>query len=175
MAKKEKKPAKKVKKEKQPVSPKQKMIRLIIIIVAALVLIGGTVILAKFILWPRYKEYRKKHETEIIEKEKIKKKEMGEVIKLEEITVNTFGSNGYRYVVAGLAIETSDPKISEEIILREPQIRDGLIHYFRSKTAQQISKLSFHDSARIDIDRIVNDLLTTGEIDSIYIIKLLIQ
>jgi flagellar basal body-associated protein FliL len=77
--------------------------------------------------------------------------------------------------VAELAIESSKESIIKEIENREPQIRDVLIAYFRSHTAQEISDISFQEKSRSEIIQIVNDRLNSGVIDSVYYVKLILQ
>lgn len=108
-------------------------------------------------------------------KEDKKRKGLGEIIKVADITVNTNRSNGLRFVLVELALEVHDKKVSQEIKDKEPQIRDMFISYFRSKTAPEIARLDFQERSKKELMEKLNNLLTEGEVDSIYYTKLILQ
>jgi flagellar basal body-associated protein FliL len=141
-----------------------------------IIILLGAFSLTKFILLPLSRKYeinKQIKEKELAEKNSIA--EMGLIYVIDDLTVNTRASNGYRIVVAELAIESSKESIIKEIENREPQIRDVLIAYFRSHTAQEISDVSFQEKSRSEIIQIINDHLNSGVIDSVYYVKLILQ
>lgn len=141
-----------------------------------IVILSGAFSLTKFILLPLSRKYeinKQIKEKELAEKYIIP--EMGFIYIIDDLTVNTRASNGYRIVVAELAIESSKESIIKEIENRVPQIRDVLIAYFRSHTAQEISDTLFQEKSRSEIIKIVNDHLNSGVIDSVYYVKLILQ
>ncbi len=149
-----------------------KWILLILFIIAATV---GAILLSKHVLWPQYQEYKEKKEVSDIEKEKLKEQEIGPIYKIEELTVNPFGSYGLRFVMAALALEADSEDLLEELEKREPQIRDMLIRYFREKSTNDFLKPSFQDSSAQILMKRINARLFSGKIDSLYYLKLVVQ
>jgi len=104
-----------------------------------------------------------------------KGREIGNIVVFEDITVNTNKSEGLRFVLVSLAIETMDKKVAQEIKDRSPQLNDFFINYFRSKTALEIAKLDFQEQSKRELKQKLNEMLSSGKVDSIYYTKLILQ
>lgn len=140
------------------------------------VIIVGAFSLTKYVLLPISRKYQMKRQ--IKEKAQAEDKKipgMGLVYLIDDLAVNTLGSNGYRIVVAELILESKEKAVIEEIEKREPQFRDVFIKYFRSHTDKEISNLSFQEKSRSDLIKIANERLNSGVIDSLYYVKLILQ
>jgi len=145
--------------------------------ISILVLFGAFVV-TKYILLPVSRKFQLKRQVAKIESEKSKEngiKEVGLIYNLKDLTVNTMGSTGYRFVIVEVAIETNSKKIIQELEKREPQLRDVFIKYFRSQTAVDISAPSFQEESRKNLMLIVNNRLSNGKVDSLYFVKLILQ
>ncbi len=125
--------------------------------------------LSKFVLYPIYKNSK----THAIQMETMAK--MGDVYYLKDLTVNPMATNGRRFVVAEYALESRNPEVIRELKNREPQIRDEFIGYLRQRTATQILDIDFQETSKEDLTDIVNKLLYTGSVDSLYYTKLILQ
>jgi len=150
-------------------------IKWILLIVFIIVATVGAILLSKNVLWPQYQQYQEKREVANAEKEKLEKQEIGPIYKIEELTVNPFGSYGLRFVMAALALEADSEELLEELKKREPQIRDMLIRYFREKSTNDFLRPSFQDSSAQILMKRINDRLFSGQIDSLYYLKLVVQ
>jgi len=158
-----------------PIAVKVLAIALMVVIIGA-----AAFFITKVILLPRYQRY--KIEKELLKKnneeKKLKKKpnrEMGQIFEIKDLTVNTFGSGGRRFVVAEFAVETHSKETYKELGVRAPQIRDMIISYLRHYTADQILSLSFQENSRSELTKNINALLHSGPIDSLYYSTLVIQ
>ncbi|RKY62144.1 MAG: hypothetical protein DRP96_01005 [Candidatus Neomarinimicrobiota bacterium] len=158
-----------------PIAVKVLAIALMVVIIGA-----AAFFTTKVVLLPRYQRY--KIEKELLKKnneeKKLKKKpnrEMGQIFEIKDLTVNTFGSGGRRFVVAEFAVETHSKETYNELGVRAPQIRDMIISYLRHYTADQILSLSFQENSRSELTKNINALLHSGPIDSLYYSTLVIQ
>jgi len=163
--------------EEQPEEKKglSSTIKIILIVIVLALLSTGAFFVSKTFLLPKYEAYK---EAKLIEEqERIKNQVpvMGLIHVINNITVNTLGSGGRRYVIAEVALEVADQTIVDEIIMREPQIRDVFIRYLRRQTAQHVLDLGFQERSRRDLTDELNAHLNTGQVDSLYYIKLLLQ
>lgn len=154
------------------ISPLVKII-LIVIILAGLSV--GAFFVVKIFLLPKYQAYQAVKETEALEKAKNEVPQIGLIHIINNITVNTLGSGGRRYVIAEVALEVSDQLVIDEIIAREPQLRDEFIRYLRRQTAQHVLDLGFQERSRRDLTGMLNAHLNSGKVDSMYYVKLLLQ
>jgi len=146
-----------------------------ILVAGIIVAIAGTVLLAKYILWPQYKKYKEQKKVAQKVEEKENGKEMGPIFTIGDLTVNPYGSNGLRFVIAEIALEAESEDSIEELKKREPQIKDLLIRYFRQRSTNQILNPAFQDSSTKSLREEINSRLYKGKIDSLYYLKLVVQ
>ncbi|RMF06763.1 MAG: hypothetical protein D6762_08820 [Candidatus Neomarinimicrobiota bacterium] len=125
---------------------------------------------SRFVLYPMYKQAKLKNMNSVAQLAR-----MGDVFHLKDLTVNPLATNGRRFVVAEYALEAHNPEVIKELQNREPQIRDEFIRYLRQHTATQILDLNFQEESKKELTQMVNDLLYSGDIDSMYYTKLILQ
>ncbi|MEA3286005.1 MAG: flagellar basal body-associated FliL family protein [Candidatus Marinimicrobia bacterium] len=151
------------------------LVKIIVLVIVLIVLSIGAFFISKSLLWPKYLAYKEAKEIATIEQAKNEVPPMGIIHIINNITVNTLGSGGRRYVIAEIALEVTDQVVVDEIIAREPQIRDEFIQYLRRQTAQHVLDLSFQERSRRDLTKMLNEHLNSGRVDSMYYVKLLLQ
>lgn len=151
------------------------LVKIVIIVIVLIILSVAAFFVSKSLLYPKYVEYKQAKELEAIEQAKNEVPTMGLIHIIDNITVNTLGSGGRRYVIAEVALEISGQETVDEIIQREPQIRDEFIRYLRRQTAQHVLDLGFQERSRRDLTKMLNSHLNTGTVDSMYYVKLLLQ
>jgi flagellar basal body-associated protein FliL len=94
---------------------------------------------------------------------------------IKGITANTAGSRGRRFVTFDLILETRVEDARDEMITKEYQIRDAMITYFGGRSVGELATRQFMTAAKDTIQVLINGLLETGEIDTVYFTKFLIQ
>jgi flagellar basal body-associated protein FliL len=154
-------------------------IGLVLKILLILIVIGGATagafFLTKKVLLPANQQYQIKKAQQKKEMEIVEKKIMGPVFVIKDITVNTLGSTGRRFIMAEFALETKNPEVMKEVEVREPQFRDMIIKYMRQYNEDEILDINFQESSRTDLTNLVNERLTKGKIDSLYYVTLVVQ
>ena len=150
-------------------------VKILIVVIVLIILSVGAFFVSKMFLLPKYQSYKEAKEIAEVEAAKNVVPSMGLIHIINNITVNTLGSGGRRYVIAEVALEVSDQLVIDEIISREPQIRDEFIRYLRRQTAQHVLDLGFQERSRRDLTKVLNAHLNSGKVDSMYYIKLLLQ
>jgi|GEM_PF-1977192 len=152
---------------------------LIVKILVILLILGGAgtgaYFLTKKVLLPANQQRQIKKAQEKKEESKNEKKLMGPVYVIKDITVNTLGSTGRRFMMAEFALESKNSEVIKEVETREPQFRDMIIKYLRQFNEDEILDLNFQESSRIDLTNLVNERLVAGKIDSLYYVTLVIQ
>ena len=107
---------------------------------------------------------------------------------IEDVSVNIKGTNGRRFIVASLAIESKDKNTVNELMEIEHWIQQMVISDLRDKTLDEVLDMNFQSNRenfyRIFIqDNFLNDVIDSNEdedevvgiIDSIRFTKLMIQ
>ncbi len=171
----------------QPSRPLPPVVKLLILIAGVAIMAGGAFFLTTKVILPtvtrsavgdkmtevkqRLQEPRKKKE------KKEKKKKAGPVINypIAGITANTAGSLGRRFIVVDLMVETTSEKIRDEMIRKDYQVRDALIYYFGGRSVQEISTRGFMISSRDTLRSIINSVLESGSVDTVFFTNFLIQ
>ncbi|MBT7615905.1 MAG: flagellar basal body-associated FliL family protein [Calditrichaeota bacterium] len=146
-----------------------------LIIIGILIISSGAFFLVKKTFMPMYKDYVAEKQVADAEKIRNQKPEMGMVHVIKDLTVNTLGSNGRRFVIVEYVIESEDENVILELKRREPQLRDVYIKYLRRHSAEQLLDLTFQENSKSELIEITNNQLSTGKVDSLYYTKLIIQ
>ncbi len=160
-----------------------KLIRIALLFFLMIILASGAFVVTKKFILPKYQRYKIEKELlgEVSDLQKPKEEKndgkpvVGHIHVIDNITVNTMGSNGRRFLVAEVAIETNDATLNDEIKTRDPQLRDALIKYFRNRTALEVTGVSFYEESKHDLTKIINDLLQGGKIDTLYYTRLILN
>jgi len=100
---------------------------------------------------------------------------MGIIDLVSDLVVNPAGTDGTRYLCTTVALETIEPEVSEEIKVREAQIRDVLIEILSRRSIGELADLGTRDVLRDEIRAGVNDLLTGGEVVGVYFSNFVLQ
>jgi flagellar FliL protein len=94
---------------------------------------------------------------------------------ITDLVVNPAGTDGTRYLCTTVALETIDPKVSEEIKSREAQIRDVLIEILGRRTTSELADLGTRDALREEIRASVNGLLGDDAVVGVYFSNFVLQ
>jgi flagellar basal body-associated protein FliL len=130
---------------------------------------------------PKREEDRSKEEEKEEEKEekkkKKKKKKQAPVIKhpITGITANIAGGRGRTFLAMDIMVETTSEESRDEMIDKEYQIRDALIFYFRGRTLSDVATREFQLSARDTVRSIINSIIESEPVDTVFFTTFLIQ
>lgn len=84
-------------------------------------------------------------------KEGEKGREKGPIFKLDNLIVNPSGSQGARFLMVSVAIETIDGKQDEELWAKEAQIRDLVISLLEKETMETLGTPGIRDSLKAQL------------------------
>jgi flagellar FliL protein len=74
--------------------------------------------------------------------------EKGPTFKIDNLIVNPAGSQGSRFLMVSVAVETPDAKLDASLRSREAQIRDLLIAMFERQTMEQLAAPGIRDTLK---------------------------
>jgi flagellar protein FliL len=100
---------------------------------------------------------------------------VGTIDQISDLVVNPAGTDGTRYLCTTVALESIDPKVSEEIKSREAQIRDVLIEILGKRSINELADLGTRNALREEIRAAVNGLLPSGEVVGVYFSNFVLQ
>jgi len=173
--------------ESRPLPP---AVKLLILVAGVAIMAGGAFFLTQKVILPmlpkasvvekmtEVKQKLQKPKKEKVKKEKKEKKEKkGPVIKypITGIVANTAGSMGRALLAFDIMVETSSEKSRDEMADKEYQIRDALIYYFGGRTLREISTRQFMVTARDTVRNIINSIIESEPVDTIFFTSFIIQ
>ncbi|MDX2057830.1 MAG: flagellar basal body-associated FliL family protein [Gemmatimonadales bacterium] len=83
--------------------------------------------------------------------------EKGPMFKIDNLIVNPAGSQGSRFLMVSVAVETPDAKLEEHLRAREAQIRDVVIAMIETLTMDNLSQPGIRDSLKT----VLSDTIST--------------
>ena len=94
-------------------------------------------------------------------KDKEKKGEAGKspVYKLDNVIVNPAGSQGQRFLMCSVAIESDDPKALDTLREHEIELRDRVVTMLSQQDMNHLTALGARDSLRVQLLRVIVPVL----------------
>ncbi|MFH0730502.1 MAG: flagellar basal body-associated FliL family protein [Pseudomonadota bacterium] len=109
-------------------------------------------------------------------KGKISAEASGELIYgMEIFVVNLNDSEGKRYLKTKLNLEYSGAELTDELKLRQPQLRDMILLLLSGKTAEEIQGTEGKITLRRELIMRINQALQKGKIRTLYFTEFVIQ
>ena len=120
-------------------------------------------------------------------KKKAKKKPAGDkkgeagkspVYKLDNIIVNPADSQGQRFLMCSVAIESDDPKALDTLREHEVELRDKIVTMFSQRSLERLAAPGARDSLRADLLKLVRPVLGPDAEDTelhIYLPQFVVQ
>jgi flagellar FliL protein len=75
----------------------------------------------------------------------------GPMFKVDNLIVNPAGSQGSRFLMVSVAVETPDPKIEEHLRKQEPRIRDLIIGLLEQQTMEMLSRPGVREEIKLQL------------------------
>ncbi|WP_205440247.1 flagellar basal body-associated protein FliL [Helicobacter suis] len=93
----------------------------------------------------------------------------------DPFVVNLIAQNGRRYLKTSISLELSDPKLVEEVKVKETAIKDTIIEILSSKSVEEISTLKGKNKLKEEIRSNINSFLIDGFIKNVFFTDFVIQ
>lgn len=94
---------------------------------------------------------------------------------LDNMIVNPAQTNGTRYLMVNLGLESAEPSVIEEIGTKEVVIRDIVIDVLSRRTVEDLSEIQGRDVLKDSLRLSINGVLANGEIDRLYFTQYVLQ
>ena len=101
--------------------------------------------------------------------------ERGPMFKIDNLIVNPAGSQGSRFLMVSVAVETSDAKLEEELRAREPQIRDVVISMLERQSMESLSQPGIRDTLKIQLSDTISVIAGTRSKLKVFLPQFVIQ
>ncbi len=103
------------------------------------------------------------------------KGEKGPIFKIDNLIVNPAGSQGSRFLMVSVAVETPDAKMEETLRHREAQIRDLVISLLEKQTMETLSSEGIRDELKAQLGDTISALVGTKKKLKVFLPQFVIQ
>ena len=94
---------------------------------------------------------------------------------VNDIIINPAGTNGSRFLLVTIGIDVSTPEALLEITKKEVQVRDILNTVLTSKSLTELVDVAQREQLRVEINKKLVDVVSSGKVKNIYFSKFIIQ
>lgn len=101
--------------------------------------------------------------------------EAGPMFKIDNLIVNPAGSQGSRFLMVSVAVETSDAKLEAHLRGREPQIRDVVIALLEQRTMDELSLPGMRDSIKVQLADTISQIAGVKKPLKVFLPQFVIQ
>lgn len=99
----------------------------------------------------------------------------GQFMTLDELLVNPKDSEGKRFLVVSLGLETKSPAVAGEIAQKDVVVRDAILQLLSEHTAADLAAIEQRDTLKLEILGKLNNILQEGDIERLYFTQYLLQ
>lgn len=101
--------------------------------------------------------------------------EKGPMFKIDNLIVNPAGSQGSRFLMVSVAVETPDAKMEENLRRKEAQIRDVVISLLEKQTMEKLSMEGIRDSLKAQLGDTITAIAATKTKLKVFLPQFVIQ
>lgn len=113
------------------------------------------------------REKKKQTEAKLLGKELVTPPQ-GTLYPLDSFLVNISSDQGAKFLQTQLELELSDPSVEEEVTKKRAALRDAIIVLLSSKSYKELKEPNGIRTLRVEIQKAINSLLTTGSIREVF-------
>lgn len=113
------------------------------------------------------KAKKKQFEEKLIGKELVSAPQ-GTLYPLDSFLVNIGSDQGSKFLQTQLELELSDPSVEEEVTKKRAALRDAIIVLLSSKSYKELKEPNGIKTLRVEVQKAINSLLSTGSIKEVF-------
>ena len=101
--------------------------------------------------------------------------EYGEFMEMESLIVNPSGTEGKRYLMVKIGLESDKNKALEEVTEKAVVVRDAILKNLSARTVDELATIESHDKIKEGLREVINEILEEGEITRLYFTQYVLQ
>ncbi len=101
--------------------------------------------------------------------------EYGQFMELQGLIINPAGTNGTRYLMVNLGLESANSGVLEELKGKEVVVRDTILKLLGQRTVEELADISLRTQLKQELREAVNAVLRKGKIDRVYFTQYVLQ
>jgi len=99
----------------------------------------------------------------------------GEAHLLENLVLNPAGSNGSRFLLLSVAIETGTPAIAADMTTRDAELRDIILTSLGTKNVDQLTDISTREGIKVELQTAITARFGKASVKRLYFPQFVVQ
>ena len=99
----------------------------------------------------------------------------GEFMQIDGMIINPADSQGKRYLLVSVGLESHDAAVLEEVKQKEVVVRDVILKVLGDRTVDELANVALRNELKDNIRGAVNDVMRQGEVDRMYFTQYVLQ
>lgn len=109
------------------------------------------------------------------ETEEVQPIEYGEFMQIEGVIVNPAGTDGRRFLMVNVGLESNEAAVLEELKTREVVVRDTMLKLLGRRTVQQLASIDERTLLKDELREAVNSVVQEGTVERLYFTQYVLQ
>ena len=101
--------------------------------------------------------------------------EYGEFLELESLIINPEGTDGKRYLMIKIGLESDKAKALEEVKEKEVVVRDAILRNLSARRVEDLASIEKRDDLKDGLREAINTILEKGEVTRLYFTQYVLQ
>ena len=101
--------------------------------------------------------------------------EFGEFLEVQGLIVNPAGTDGQRYLMLNLGLESNKGSVLEELETKEIVVRDRVLRLLSQRTVEELADIGRRDPLKDELRGAINRVLEEGEVTRLYFTQYVLQ
>ena len=101
--------------------------------------------------------------------------EYGEFMEMESLIINPFGTDGKRYLMIKIGLESNKAKALEEVKEKAVVVRDAILRDLSSRTVAELASIEHRNQIKDGLREVINEILEKGEVTRLYFTQYVLQ
>ena len=101
--------------------------------------------------------------------------EYGQFTEIQNLIINPAGSDGRRYLMVNVGLETGEPKVLTELGEKDVVVRDAIIKLLGSRRVEELADIDLRGELKEELCDTVNAMLREGSVSRMYFTQYVLQ
>lgn len=101
--------------------------------------------------------------------------EFGEFLEVQGLIVNPAGTDGQRYLMINIGLESNKGSVLEELEEKEIVVRDRVLRLLSQRTVEDLADIGLREPLKDELRGAINRVLENGEVTRLYFTQYVLQ
>jgi len=115
------------------------------------------------------------YEAPATEEEEEEPIDYGEFMEMESLIVNPAGTDGTRYLMIKIGLESKKAKALEEVREKAIVLRDAILRDLSARTVDELAAIEQRNQIKESLREVINGILEKGEVTRLYFTQYVLQ